>query len=42
MRAAAGTNTAGHRHLGMERVFVWMTVVGVSGMALVLVWMLFT
>jgi len=26
----------------MERVFMWMTVGGVTGMALVLVWMLFT
>jgi hypothetical protein len=26
----------------MERVFMWMTVVGVIGVAVVLTWMLFT
>ena len=39
-----GTNAVGRRHTGMglERLFMWMTVVGVIGFALTLIWMLTT
>ena len=28
--------------MGLERMFIWMAVVGVIGLALTLTWMLFT
>jgi hypothetical protein len=35
-----GTDAVGVRHKRMERLFMWMTVVGVIGVALSLAWML--
>ena len=42
MTTAIGTDATGHRHMHMERLFMWMAVVGVIGVALTLTWMLFT